>query len=164
MERVDSEDELTTVKAALAKWRAEGGGRGSKIPDELWRAAARLARTAGVWRTAKALNLKYEGLRARVELGEGGSGGRPARTPVEARRARPRRPDDAEAMSTPGAASAEMSGSTPPAFVALEMGPPPVASQTVIELHGRHGDRMRIEVPVGVDVCGLVERFWSRQP
>jgi hypothetical protein len=48
-------------------------------------------------------------------------------------------------------------------FIALEMGSP-ADGRTVIELHGRHGDRMRMEVSGGVDVYGLAEKFWSRRP
>jgi hypothetical protein len=29
---------------------------------------------------------------------------------------------------------------------------------------GRQGDRMRVDVAGGVDLAGLVQAFWSRQP
>ena len=36
-------------------------------------------------------------------------------------------------------------------------------SETVVELVGRHGERMRIVAAAGaLDVVGLVQAFWSR--
>jgi hypothetical protein len=61
-ERELSED-LTRLSEAVAKWRAERGGRGKRIPEELWSEAARVARTDGVWLTAKATRLNYWALR-----------------------------------------------------------------------------------------------------
>jgi hypothetical protein len=49
-------------------------------------------------------------------------------------------------------------------FVEVGIGPLG-SSRTVVELAGRDGDRMRIEVtgPSPVDVVGLSRAFWSRQ-
>ena len=49
---------------------------------------------------------------------------------------------------------------------AREVGAVGAAGKAVIELMGRHGERMRIEVagPTAVDVVGLSQTFWSRQP
>jgi hypothetical protein len=176
-ERRAVSQELTKVSDAVAQWRAEGGGRGSKIPDDLWNEAVRVARVEGVWRTAKALRFRYERLKERIEGADGGDGSHvPAdpvlageTQPVEAARARGRRAgrprrwgkkaSGGEVAPTNGAASAKLNGHS--GFIALEMGPP-ADGRTVIELHGRQGDRMRVEAPGGVDVCGLVEKFWSR--
>ena len=49
-------------------------------------------------------------------------------------------------------------------FIALEMGQLGGAGRTVIDLVGRQGERMRVEVAGGVDLSGLVQAFWSRQP
>ena len=50
-------------------------------------------------------------------------------------------------------------------FVELEMGQLCGGGRTVIELVGRHGDRMRVDVTgaSAVDVVGLTQSFWSRQ-
>ena len=65
--------DLTEVEQRLAQWRKGAGGRGSRIPAELWSAAATVARRRGVYRTARALRLNYEGLKSRVvaEAGDG---------------------------------------------------------------------------------------------
>lgn len=60
---------LAQVQQWLSSWREEFGGRGRPIPDELWDAAAAVAETEGVARTAQALRLDRSRLarRARVE-------------------------------------------------------------------------------------------------
>ena len=52
--RVLSKD-LAKLIDAVGKWRDEhgGGGRGKKVPEEFWKEAVRVARTDGVWLTAK---------------------------------------------------------------------------------------------------------------
>lgn len=52
-----------------------------------------------------------------------------------------------------------------PEAVFVEMGPL-CSWRTVVELLGRDGERMRIEVtgPSAVDIAGLSRTFWSRQP
>jgi hypothetical protein len=78
-------EDLTRLTEAVAKWRAAGGGvRGSKIPDDLWNEAVRVARVDGVWRTAKALGFKYEGLKRRIERGDGGDRTQASADPVQA--------------------------------------------------------------------------------
>lgn len=52
----------------LKTWRAIRPGR-RRIPDELWRAAADVARIHGLSRTATALKLGYHGLRRRLQGG-----------------------------------------------------------------------------------------------
>jgi len=46
-----------TVRQALEAWRRSGGGRGRKIPGELWASAAEIARTEGVGKAARWLRL-----------------------------------------------------------------------------------------------------------
>jgi hypothetical protein len=47
-------------------------------------------------------------------------------------------------------------------FIALEL--PAANGRTVIDLVGRHGDRMRVELGADVDVGALLERLWNRAP
>ena len=70
--RVLSKD-LAKLIDAVGKWRDEhgGGGRGKKVPEELWKEAVRVARTDGVWLTAKAARFNYQSLKQRIERGEG---------------------------------------------------------------------------------------------
>jgi hypothetical protein len=58
--------ELATLQRRVGGWRSQGGGRGSRIPEELWNEAARVASEAGLWATARALRFNYEGLKKRV--------------------------------------------------------------------------------------------------
>ena len=58
--------ELEQVGKELAAWRATPG-KGAKIPDPVWRKAARAAKRHGVYPVCKVLNLDYSCLRKRVE-------------------------------------------------------------------------------------------------
>jgi len=51
------------------------------------------------------------------------------------------------------------------AFVELAMGPLGCGGKTVVELVGRRGGRMRIDVSgtSPVDIVGLAQAFWSRE-
>jgi hypothetical protein len=69
------------VRGRLAQWRAQRK-RGERIPEELWTAAASLARRDGVGATATALRLSYYDLRRRVEGEAAGRGGAPGPGPV----------------------------------------------------------------------------------
>ena len=63
--------ELVAVEKRFERWRKRsGGGRGTRIPAELWGEAARVARVDGVYATARALRLNYESLKARVAAKE----------------------------------------------------------------------------------------------
>lgn len=62
--------ELVAVGQRFDRWRKVSGGRGSRIPAALWSEAARVARVRGVYATARALRLNYEGLKARVAAAE----------------------------------------------------------------------------------------------
>ena len=123
--------ELVAVREGIGRWRKRHGGRGVRIPEELWSEAVGLARVAGLDATARALRLNYERLKARVTRVEG-------KQRVEGRRE---------------------SG-----FVKVGMGQL-CGGKTAIELVGRGGERMRIDVTGAstVDVVGLSQTFWSRQ-
>jgi hypothetical protein len=60
--------QLHALAQRLNAWRASRS-RGQRIPDELWRAAADLARVHGLSRTAAALKLSYYDLKRRLVAG-----------------------------------------------------------------------------------------------
>lgn len=130
--------ELVAVGRQLARWRRQtGGGRGSRIPAELWRSAARVARVRGVYATAKALGLRYDGLKARVDAaGVAGASSRPT-------------------------AVGEAKGR----FVELHVGLPDSTGGAVVELVDARGGQMRIHLPGARagDLVALAEAFWSRR-
>lgn len=75
---------LEGVRERLESWRRTRTTRG--IPEPLWRAAARLARRAGVYPIARALHLNYDSLKQRVDAGDDGgdrSGKQPAFVEIE---------------------------------------------------------------------------------
>jgi hypothetical protein len=57
---------LEGVRRRIERWRQTRKVR-SPIPDAFWAAAARMAKTYGMNRTARALRLNYYGLKKRVE-------------------------------------------------------------------------------------------------
>ena len=73
--------QLQPLAQRLAAWRAQRG-RGQRIPEELWNAAAELARTHGLNRTAAALKLNYYGLQRRLHGGRARSIGSTATAPT----------------------------------------------------------------------------------
>src|SRR5215472_3139709 len=58
---------IEAVQARFADWRQNRKGR-SAIPDELWSAAAELARREGVWPIAAALHLDGGKLKRRMAV------------------------------------------------------------------------------------------------
>jgi len=60
--------QLQPLAQRLNAWRA-ARTRGQRIPDELWKAAADLARVHGLSRTAAALKLSYYDLKRRLLAG-----------------------------------------------------------------------------------------------
>lgn len=62
---------LTDLRRRLDAWRRRHGGRGRRIPDELWHEAAELARREGVDSVARVLRVRRERLgRLADALGE----------------------------------------------------------------------------------------------
>jgi hypothetical protein len=68
----------------------------------------------------------------------------------------------AATRETVGAARVEHSGGA--RFVVVELASAPRSGSLVIDLVGRDGHRMRVETTATVDLRGLVQAFWSRQP
>jgi hypothetical protein len=60
-------EEFLQLRARLAEWR-KSHPRRSPLPEEMWAAAAELARRHGLYRTARALPIDYAGLRKRLGL------------------------------------------------------------------------------------------------
>jgi hypothetical protein len=124
---------LRGVRRRFERWR-QSHTRGTRIPDSLWEAAAKMARSYGVNRTAKALGLDYYSLKER-----------------------------AEAPATQGDSSfREASADGVATF--WELPPPPVssASECVLELEDADGAKMRVHLK-GVpapDLAALSRSFW----
>ena len=57
---------LATARRRVERWRVRRGGRGIRIPEELWNEAVKVARIEGVLATARALRLAPERLAARM--------------------------------------------------------------------------------------------------
>lgn len=58
--------ELVAVRRRVEAWRRSNGGRGSRIPEQLWNEAVEVARVAGLHATARALRFNYERLKERA--------------------------------------------------------------------------------------------------
>src|SRR5438128_9899418 len=59
-------DRLAQVRDRLARWRAEHGGRGIRVPEAMWTEVIQIARVEGVETTARALHLDPARLGARM--------------------------------------------------------------------------------------------------
>ena len=58
-------EELKQVHKRFEQWRQQNGKVRLRIPEDLWEAAANVARTYGVHRVARALRLEYNQLKER---------------------------------------------------------------------------------------------------
>ena len=129
--RKEDSTQLIGLKERVAQWRDQRGGRGGRIPGDLWDAAIAVARREGVLATAEAIGFNKGRLAdrlARVAVGD----------EVE-------RGDGAEGKGEVG-------------FVELEVARP--GGAVVVDVLGRHGERMRVEGMSGADVCVLIDRLW----
>jgi len=119
---------LIALRRRVEGWRREGGGRGSRIPEEMWAEAVSVSRTAGLYATARALRFNYENLRMRAIAAR--KGPRPSKQVME--------------------------------FVALPMPQLPSGLKVLIDLAGRDGEQMRIEVSGGSpqEVVELAHALW----
>jgi hypothetical protein len=129
--------DLDTTREALGSWRRSHGGRGRPIPAALWLDAAEVARVHGVAETARALRLDPRRLAKRLES----------------------RVESAGRSVVAPAGFVELGG--------LGLGEPLAPGPIVLELVGREGDRVRVEmVGDAGGVVGLVafaRAFWSRR-
>jgi hypothetical protein len=140
---------LDAFKSRVDEWRRQRGKR-TRIPEELWDEAVRVAETDGLWATSKAARFHYPDLKERLEKARH----RPAQglTGITGPlRGRPGSPQDH------GRARADAE-----AFVEVPMSVSDAAARTVVELVGSGGDRMRVEAAGGVDLAGLARAFFGR--
>ena len=136
MKRAVVED-LSALCERVEQWRERREGPLARIPEELWEAAVRVARVEGVTATCRALRFDYGRLKGRVQQAE----------------------------------SAEMGGRGEKGETAafIELGPAEqltgTGGKTVVEIVGRCGGRMRIEVLGSnrVDVVGVAQAFFCHE-
>ena len=62
---------LALTQARLTQWRAQHGGRGIPVPEELWAEVVKVARVDGAGTTARALRLDRARLEARMAMPRG---------------------------------------------------------------------------------------------
>jgi hypothetical protein len=62
---------LALTHTRLTQWRAQHGGRGIPVPEELWAEVVKVARVEGAGTTARALSLDRARLEARMALDRG---------------------------------------------------------------------------------------------
>jgi hypothetical protein len=114
-----------------------------------------VARIDGLQTTAPATRLNYDRLKKRIADND--------------KRVRARSAGAADRRETKSGAhrvAHQAPAATVPTtnFVALKVAPNSASQPTTIELIGRRGDRMRVEVHGEVDLRGLVQAFGSMQP
>jgi len=68
-------DRLARARDRLARWRAEHGGRGIRVPEAMWAEVVEVAQVEGVEATARALGLDRARLAARITATEVAAGG-----------------------------------------------------------------------------------------
>ena len=149
MARKESSAELSELVEKVDEWRRRRERR-TRIPEELWDEAVRVAGRAGLWATAKATRIHYPDLKDRM---------------VKAGLSRG--PDRRQAS---GGGQSQSGHSRPngmglagrAAFVELPRAAMSAGTRTVVEFEGQGGDRMRIEVSGGVDLAGLARAFLAR--
>lgn len=125
---------LERVEKKLSNWRDRHGGRGRRIPEELWRAAAEVAAQAGVNETARVLGVDRERLLRRVGSRASVASG-------------------AAALARPAVAS--------PAFVEVDARGVFVRGKTVVRLTSRDGEQLEVEGSA-MDVAAVARAFWER--
>jgi len=139
----DLPPDIRKTQRSFEQWRNSHTGR-QPIPEQLWAAAAGLARKYGVCRVAKALHLEYGKLK---DLS-----GAATNKPVNKTSAAPR--ILADRRSRTAALSHPRSRPQPPAFVELIAPSPGSSLECRVELEGRRG-KMRIEFK-GIATAELV--------
>jgi len=130
------EQERNALSQRVEQWREHREGARERIPEQLWNAAVEVARSQGVYATSKALRFNYANLKERVELSQSTE--------------RVERGEKYEVTQFIELATGELGGG---------------GSKTVIELLGRSGGRVRIDVSgtSRVDVVGLAQAFWRHE-
>ena len=129
---------LEGVRRRFVQWRTTHKAR-SRIPDSLWAAAARMAGTYGLHRTARALRVEYYSLKKRVEQHSDA---------VQGRR-----------ESGPMATFVELSPPADHGFAAVPAG----ACDCTLELEDAGGSKMRVHLKAATspDLAALCRSFWN---
>ena len=127
----------------------------SRIPDSLWAAAVKMARTYGIHRTAKTLHVDYYSLKQRVEEESATDRGRPtptmqARCPANAR----------------AASSGFPEGGAVATFLELASPSQPGPAECTLELEDAGGAKMRVHLKgfEAPDLAALSRSFWNPGP
>jgi hypothetical protein len=133
-ERETAQEQLGRVQRQLGQWRAQHGGRGRRIPDALWAAAAAVASKEGVEATARALTVDRARLCRRME-GPPASAAATAKSPLHSR-AR---------------------------FVEVDAGRVFSRGQILVRLTNREGEQLEIGLDGGAaDAVAVASAFWDR--
>jgi hypothetical protein len=133
---VKSAPDLDEVRGQIEHWRKTRSSRG-RMPPALWEAAARLARSRGIYAVSQHLNVNYDSLKSRVQGASKpkakGARGRTVPQFVELGAILPTRP---------------------------------VVDATVMELVGATGSRLIVRVTgaTSADVVALVRELYGRTP
>lgn len=105
MKETDRSRDIQQLQGRLDAWRRSRGGRGRRIPEELWSAAVELGRGGDLRALARALRVSPEQL-ARRARAEGGlmAGGRPGFVEISMARPAPTKPAAAVTVQGSGGA------------------------------------------------------------
>ena len=146
--------QLSALRERVDLWREHREGGRSPVPEELWAEAVVVAQSEGVYRTSKVLGFGYASLKERLVRAER----RCARAEKKKAKAIVRAATFVEIPPLP-------SGGASLARAAITGGNASAGGNTVVELIGTRGARMRIDVTGAstVDVVGLAQAFWSRE-
>lgn len=131
---MEKQSKVRWAQRRLERWRAEHGGRGRPIPEQLWSVAVEVARAEGVEPTAVALRVDRERLARRVAR----AGELPAVGPA--------------LSASAGFVELDARGLCGP------------AERAVLRFEGRDGEKFELELTGAraADVVELARAFWSR--
>ena len=115
-------DDVEQVRRRFAEWRGTHAVR-SRLPEELWAAAAELAQRDGIDVTAQALDVDKPSLRKWTDRLQPSRQPRPRRLPAKRR-----------------------AGSALPAFVELLSSSSGAATSCLVEVESRQGGKLRLEL------------------
>jgi len=137
-------EQLKVLRGRLERWRKHRDGGRAMVPDEFWNGAVEMARVAGVHATSKALRFNYYSLKDRLALADGAATSSPKR-------------------ADRGATFVELQLPSQPSPTVRDSA---AGGQSFVELVGTGGARMRVGITgtSNVDVVGLAQAFWSREP
>lgn len=136
------QSELERVERQLSRWRAQHGGRGRPIPENLWEAMTGVAGTVGVDTAARVLRVDRARLARRLS-------GAPPRAVVLRQRKEPARVSFVEV-------------SPPNAFP-----PPSTRARVWVRMTNRTGEQLEVALEGGAsaaDVAAVARALWSRTP